>query len=156
MIRLARHYQGRGVDYLDLVQEGAFGLMRAREKFDPAKDVRFGTYAIWWLWQAMSRAQQIQGGSVIRTPTTVQSQQRKVRRLTAELEGAFLRAPAEAEVREAALETLGEHVSDETQLIVVSLDAPLKEGEEGRLEDVVAQTDMLSPEDEALQEGQGK
>ena len=73
MTNLARHYQGRGIGYLDLVQEDAFGLMRAIEKFDPAKDVRIGTYAIWRIWQAMSRAQQLYGGAVIGTPTTVQA-----------------------------------------------------------------------------------
>ena len=155
VISLARHYQGRGIDYLDLVQEGTFGLMRAIEKFDPAKDVRFGTYAIWWIWQSMSRAQQL-GGAVIRTPTTVQAQQRRLRRLTSELEGAFLRAPTEDEIREAASETMGAQALSEAPLTVVSLDAPLKDGEEGRLEDVVAQTDMLSPEEEALKESQGK
>ena len=156
VISLARHYQDRGIGYLDLVQEGTFGLMRAIEKFDPAKDVRFGTYAIWWIWQAMSRAQQLHGGAVIRTPTTVQADQRRLLRLTSELEGAFLRAPTEEELREAAAETLGTRALPDTPLTVVSLDAPLKEGEEGRLGDVIAQVDMLSPEEEALKESLGK
>ncbi len=156
VINLARHYQGRGIGYLDLVQEGAFGLMRAIEKFDPEKDVRFGTYAIWWIWQAMSRAQQLHGGAVIRTPTTVQAHQRRLLRLTSELEDAFLRAPTEEELREAAAETLGTRALPDTPLTVVSLDTPLKEGEEGRLGDVIAQVDILSPEEEALKERLGK
>ncbi len=156
VINLARHYQDRGIGYLDLVQEGAFGLMRAIEKFDPAKDVRFGTYAIWWIWQAMSRAQQLHGGAVIRTPTTVQADQRRLLRLTSELEDALLRAPTEEELREAAAETLGTRALPDTPLTVVSLDAPLKEGEEGRLGDVIAQVDILSPEEEAVRESLGK
>ena len=156
VISLARHYQDRGIGYLDLVQEGTFGLMRAIEKFDPAKDVRFGTYAIWWIWQAMSRAQQLHGGAVIRTPTTVQADQRRLLRLTSELEDAFLRAPTEEELREAAAETLGTRALPDTRLTVVSLDTPLKEGEEGRLGDMIAQVDILSPEEEALKESLGK
>lgn len=104
----------------------------------------------------MSLAQQLHGGAVIRTTTTVQAHQRGLLRLMAALEGAFLSAPTEEELREAAVETLGTQALPEMLPTMVSLDAPLKEGEEGRLGDLIAQVDMLSPEEEALKESLGK
>ena len=104
----------------------------------------------------MSLAQQLHGGAVIRTTTTVQAHQRGLLRLMAALEGAFLSAPTEEELREAAGETLATQALPVTPLTVVSLNSPFKEGEEGRLGYVIAQVDMLSPEEEALKESLGK
>lgn len=80
LIRSATRYEGRGLDRDDLVQEGAFGLLRAAELFEPARGLRFWTYAIWWVRQAMTRAADDQVG-IIRVPVHVREKGRQLDRL---------------------------------------------------------------------------
>ena len=132
--RVARHYRGRGLVYLDLVQEGAFGLMRAIEKFDPAKEVRFATYAIWWIRHAMASAQ-TQHGCVVHTPATLQAHHRRL-----------------AQLRWTGEEALDAPVSGEAlpEIRVVSLDTPLGNGDDRRLAEILAHP-TPSPEETAMQ-----
>lgn len=76
---LARRYQAAALSHLDLVQEGVLGLMRAIEKYEPARNVRFSTYATWWIWQALGRSNDTLG-ALIRTPVHWGQMRRRVGR----------------------------------------------------------------------------
>ncbi|MHB8330546.1 MAG: sigma-70 family RNA polymerase sigma factor, partial [Acidimicrobiales bacterium] len=97
VVHWARRYQDRGVDFADLVQEGAFGLMRAVDKFDWQRGFRFSTYATWWIRQALQRAVQ-QHGNTIRVPMEVAEQAQRADRMTWELAVELRREPTAAEV----------------------------------------------------------
>ena len=101
VVSVARQYSGPGVPFLDLVQEGMLGLIRAVEKFDFRKGFRFSTYATWWIRQSVERARDGKADA-IRLPVGLVRRQRKVararERLTAELD----RTPTDAEVAAAA------------------------------------------------------
>jgi len=85
VLSLGRRYRRNGVPFLDLVQEGTLGLIRAVEKYDPDRDVRFGTYAVWWIWQQIGRAGDLHSG-LIRTPLHWNQIRRKVGRATQQLQ----------------------------------------------------------------------
>jgi RNA polymerase primary sigma factor len=100
VLHWARRYQDRGVELVDLVQEGTFGLLRAVEKFDWERGFKFSTYATWWIRQALQRAVQ-QHGRTIRIPLEVGEQLQRVEAATAELVGLLGRPPTDAELTEA-------------------------------------------------------
>ncbi len=96
----ARRYQDRGVEMVDLVQEGTFGLLRAVEKFDWERGFKFSTYATWWIRQALQRAVQ-QHGRTIRIPLEVGEQLQRLEATSAELTSLFGRKPTDDELDEA-------------------------------------------------------
>lgn len=79
VMTLARRYRHPTLSYLDLVQEGVLGLMRAVEKYEPSRGIKFSTYAVWWIWQQISRAADCQG-AMIRTPVHWNQFRRKLGR----------------------------------------------------------------------------
>jgi RNA polymerase primary sigma factor len=79
---LARRYHHPTLTFLDLFQEGALGLLRAVEKYEPARGVRFSTYASWWIWQQLGRSADTRGG-LIRTPVHWNQMRRRLARVQA-------------------------------------------------------------------------
>lgn len=144
VISFAKRYRRTGVSFLDMVQEGTLGLIRAVEKYDPVKEVKFGTYAVWWIWQQIGRAGDIHGG-LIRTPVHWNQLRRKVGRETQRLQ-----TKNDGEVtREALAEASGvdaDRLETMTQSFqCLSLESPLGADDDRTLEELLA-SDSDDPE----------
>ena len=138
VLHWARRYQDRGVELVDLVQEGTFGLLRAVEKFDWERGFKFSTYATWWIRQALQRAVQ-QHGRTIRIPLEVGEQLQRIDAATAELVGLYGRRPTDAELDEATGMTTQQRRNLEGLAgVSASLDQPASSDSSTVLGDLVA------------------
>ena len=151
VISVAKRYIGHGVPFLDLIQEGNLGLMRAVDKFDPDRGYKFSTYATWWIRQAVSRAVSDQGRT-IRLPVHMSEKLLKLRRTSQEMEQTLGREPTPEELAE-ALDLPAERVHRYLRTAVrpLSLEQPVGEEEESTLGQFIEDDDSPEPSERAEQ-----
>ena len=150
VVKIARDYDGHGLPLLDLISEGNTGLIRAVERFNPAKGAKLSTYAAWWIKRAMHRAISEQA-KVIRVPEYLVNRLIKVRQTTTDLTKALGREPTNAEVA-GKLRTTSKQITKwrRGDPSYVSLDAPLGNGADSEcFQDVIAD-EQTEPADAAL------
>jgi RNA polymerase primary sigma factor len=149
VISVAKKYIGHGVPFLDLIQEGNIGLMRAAKKFDYSRGFKFSTYATWWIRQAVTRAISDQGRT-IRVPVHMGDQISRMRRTQHQLQQQMGRSPTTEELAEALgvppvkVEQMADYARSP-----VSLETPIGEDEEDVLGDFI-DSGAPNPEESAL------
>ena len=148
VINLAKRYSNLGVSFMDLIEEGNIGLMKAVDKFKPSKGYRFSTYAAWWIKQSVLRSI-IDQGKMIRIPVYLNESILKLKKATESLSHKLKREPHPWELSKKLRLPVGK-VKELSQWTarMSSLEAPIGEDKEGQVKDIVSDENMVAPDGE--------
>ena len=146
VVKIAHDFKGWGLQLLDLISEGNIGLMRAADKFDPAKGAKFSSYAAYWIKQFMRRAIANQR-QIIRIPVQTATKIGKIRSAQIRLAEQYGREPTDSEIA-ASLDFSEKTVADlrQTNLHTISLHEPIRQGEEGEYQDIIPDRGAATPD----------
>lgn len=152
VVSIAKKYCGCGMPFLDLIQEGNLGLMKAAEKYDVTRGFKFSTYATWWVRQSISRALTDQSRT-IRIPANVTELLSKIKRVSNEMFQDLGRAPTEEEIAKALkVDVEKVHIALDMSHAITSLDTPIGDEEEDSIGDLIADDGIESPMEAMIKE----
>ncbi len=152
VVSVAKQYQNQGLTLPDLINEGNLGLIKAAKRFDETRGFKFISYAVWWIRQSILQALAEQA-RIVRLPLNKIGSINKINRTFSELEQQFEREPSAGEIAE-LLEMNEQEVKDSilSSGRHISMDAPLQDGEEGDMYDVMGSGDSPAPDNGLMNE----